>query len=866
MDDEILLILLGVMVAGFFLSSPFVAWSARNRAKRAEDRITALETRLRQLEVSGLAAIPASEAATVVMEEPEPELVTMAAEAEPILATAATPPPVPPAEPPQDVENRLAQRWLVWLGAVALGIGGLFVAVWAVQEGLLGPTARLGLAVLLGFGLIGLAERIRRQTTSSAMTDFVPSALASGGLVTLYGATLAAHLLYNMLPAPIALVLLALVSAFSVILSLSFLPLLSILGSVGAYLAPLLIDSPEPAAWPLFLYLTAVLLALAAVAGLRRWGWLVLLLVAGSGFWTGLALLESSEHGATAFHLLAMGLTGLALLASTAGQEAPWLPPRATLAQASRLLVLASLLLALLLLPASDHAAAAILCLTVLAAAGTALAAWLDRERWLGAVTAGACLIGAACWHIPAAVTDTLYRDPFIGLEPAIWIAPEAAPLATALILLALAYAATGFLLAWRGRFAGFWASIGAFTPLLALCTGYWRLEGLAISPSYAGMALGLAVLATLAAERIARRDLPTALAAYAIAAVAGVTLALTMVLEEAWLTVALAVQLPVIAWIMLQLGLPVLRRPALAVALIVLARVVQEVTLAGVVPGFWHSLYAYGLPCLAFAAAAWLFARQAPGPLVELLEVGAVLFWLLAITGLLRQLAGAEASGDMFTLPFLVPSMLAWLLSALTLWRLAKAGRVSALCQVISLVLAAGGVLQLLLLLIPVNPVVTGEPVGALPVLNLLLPAYLAPAGIALWCMRRARLPQLGRAAGALALALAWFWLSMEVRHLWQGSVLTGPTSDGEWLAYSVAWLGLAGLLLLTGIRRQDRPLRAAALGVGGLAILKAFVFDMGELEGLYRAGSFLALGGCLIGVGWLYQRYVIAPSAKHG
>ena len=66
---------------------------------------------------------------------------------------------------------------------------------------------------------------------------------------------------------------------------------------------------------------------------------------------------------------------------------------------------------------------------------------------------------------------------------------------------------------------------------------------------------------------------------------------------------------------------------------------------------------------------------------------------------------------------------------------------------------------------------------------------------------------------------------------------MLDGLTSDGEWLAWSAAWLAWAGALLGLGIVRDDRPLRAAALVVAGLAIGKAFLFDFAELTGLYRA-----------------------------
>jgi len=39
--------------------------------------------------------------------------------------------------------------------------------------------------------------------------------------------------------------------------------------------------------------------------------------------------------------------------------------------------------------------------------------------------------------------------------------------------------------------------------------------------------------------------------------------------------------------------------------------------------------------------------------------------------------------------------------------------------------------------------------------------------------------------------------------------------------------------------------------------------VFDAAGLEGLARVASFLALGLCLIGIGWFYSRQLIARTA---
>jgi uncharacterized membrane protein len=41
-------------------------------------------------------------------------------------------------------------------------------------------------------------------------------------------------------------------------------------------------------------------------------------------------------------------------------------------------------------------------------------------------------------------------------------------------------------------------------------------------------------------------------------------------------------------------------------------------------------------------------------------------------------------------------------------------------------------------------------------------------------------------------------------------------------------------------------------------LAVLKVFLFDVSGLDGLLRIASFAALGFSLIGVGWLYSRFL--------
>ena len=104
----------------------------------------------------------------------------------------------------------------------------------------------------------------------------------------------------------------------------------------------------------------------------------------------------------------------------------------------------------------------------------------------------------------------------------------------------------------------------------------------------------------------------------------------------------------------------------------------------------------------------------------------------------------------------------------------------------------------------------------------------------------------------------LDWFLVLVVVAYAlsgyWQGFV-TG--------AFATVGLLLGGALFWLGIRFASRELRLAALAVIGLTTLKVFLVDMSGLVGLLRVLSFLGLGLALIGLGAVYQRFVLPRSA---
>lgn len=80
-----------------------------------------------------------------------------------------------------------------------------------------------------------------------------------------------------------------------------------------------------------------------------------------------------------------------------------------------------------------------------------------------------------------------------------------------------------------------------------------------------------------------------------------------------------------------------------------------------------------------------------------------------------------------------------------------------------------------------------------------------------------------------------------------------------------SATWLLISIGLLLAGIRIGEEALRTAGLALLTATVLKVFLIDAAELEGVLRILSFLGLGVALIGIGLLYGR-ILRPAGHTG
>lgn len=785
------------------------------------------------------------------------------------------------------IENSLAGNWLVWLAGVALALGGVFLVKYALDQGLLGPWARVIAAALAGAVMLAGSEYLRRKPDiAGAARSLAPPVLAGAGLITLYGDAYAAHAAFSLISAPAAFVLLALISALSLFLAWLHGPVIAAFGIAGGFAAPLLIGAESPNAASLFLYVFAVTAGSLAVARFARWRWTVWLSLAGGAGWPVLWLMGAFSAGqalALAIYLPALAITAILFAWREAG-DTPETGQLWTLVKSAPVSVFAahaSLIaacgLSLWLLALWHYAPAGVASLAVICTAAM-LAAW-RRESFallpaVGLVTAGAALY---FWPETLAAMSVVEAE---AMRDSAETKPTLAPyMASAVFFLSL-FGAGGYWAQRRLRLAGPMAAASAAAPVMILTLMAVTLDTLAPVWMWSllliiASALQGAIVEILIHQR-GREDRPGVVAAYALGAAAAVLSALALSLNEAWLGAAIATEAAAAAWLWRRWA-----SPALIWTIVILtALAALRLTLGADYLISWHGgwLAALGL-VLAYAAA--LAALEGAARLlrgggcaresatVRTLE-GAVMM-LAVVTGsiIIRLVITGGSLGaayDSLIEAGLQVSL--WLAIPLAL-RLRITGpltKVQRAAEAGLILLAAAHLL--FLQLFALNPWIgaTAPDVFGPPVFNSLLAGYALPALLAgaLAYVWRRRGFRAGDAAAFVATLLGFVWVTLETRRAFHApSLSSGSISDAEGWVYSAVWLLAAALTMAAGVMRRTPILRYAALIAFTLVTCKVFLLDMAGLQGVWRGLSFLGLGAVLMIIAVTYQR-VILPAGR--
>lgn len=747
------------------------------------------------------------------------------------------------------------QNWMTWIGAIALALGGVFLAKYSLEAGLLSPAMRLSAGGLFGIGLIAAAYYLHyKRIVFEGFNNYIPAALASGGFITCFALMFLAYNSFSMLSAEWAFIGLAVIAVCASAMAIKLGPLLAVIGIIGAYSVPVWVNTGSGQLFSLLIYVALVSVAAAVVAHKVKRIWLWYLLWVGHIGWylVGLTLFNYdtvwligafallSILGLIAIARLGLGFNTLEVRPHSFKRLVNLFPDHGLL-----LAFIAPLMIAMLLSVFNlQWQIVALLSIALL------LFLVLKNSRW--DAWQGVSLLVALLLVVSAKQTYTF--------DDALFIFKNEYGLG---LLLALGLSGYGLYFGNKYPKRLTFHLLASLSVFVLVGTLYAMIPNTALATAYPLWAVLLCLMSAVLIKFTQNNTTLWQRFSYWVGANANITLAITMLLSDSGLTIALAVQVLLLSLLIKKYNVAMPHWPIKALVAALLLRL----TLSPWTPsydelsifGLHWSLVVYPLCIGLFFAAAKCFNTSK----LKIWLEGAALHCLalFVTTETSYQLVGHYP--QLFSLSFYEQVLLSCNLLALGcvyLYRAQSAGQLGKLYRTAGLILSALAGLLLINTTLDNNPLLMRLYVGETPIFNWVILIWLVPSLLALWLASlvkslNAKLSQITLGVSGLLALLA---INTLIRQYWQGGFiyLDKATSDAELYSYSVIWLLLGALVVIAGHLKQQRLLQNVGLGILGAVIVKVFLIDMANLTGLLKALSFIGLGLSLVGLSWLFQK----------
>lgn len=747
------------------------------------------------------------------------------------------------------------KNWMTWIGAIALALGGVFLAKYSLEAGLLSPAMRLSAGGLFGIGLIAAAYYLHyKRIVFEGFNNYIPAALASGGFITCFALMFLAYNSFSMLSAEWAFIGLAVIAVCASAMAIKLGPLLAVIGIIGAYSVPVWVNTGSGQLFSLLIYVALVSVAAAVVAHKVQRVWLWYLLWVGHIGWylVGLTLFNYdtvwligvfallSILGLIAIARLGLGFNTLEVRPHSFKRLVNLFPDHGLL-----LAFIAPLMIAMLLSVFNlQWQIVALLSIALL------LFLVLKNSRW--DVWQGVSLVVALLLVVSAKQT--------YAFDDALFIFKNEYGLG---LLLALGLSGYGLYFGNKYPKRLAFHLLASLSVFVLVGTLYALIPNTALATAYPLWAVLLCLMSAVLIKFTQNNTTLWQRFSYWVGANANITLAITMLLSDSGLTIALAVQVLLLSLLIKKYNVAMPHWPIKALVAALLLRL----TLSPWTPsydelsifGLHWSLVVYPLCIGLFFAAAKCFNTSK----LKIWLEGAALHCLalFVTTETSYQLVGHYP--QLFSLSFYEQVLLSCNLLALGcvyLYRAQSAWQLGKLYRTAGLILSALAGLLLINTTLDNNPLLMRLYVGETPIFNWVILIWLVPSLLALWLASlvkslNAKLSQIILGVSGLLALLA---INTLIRQYWQGGFiyLDKATSDAELYSYSVIWLLLGALVVIAGHLKQQRLLQNVGLGILGAVIVKVFLIDMANLTGLLKALSFIGLGLSLVGLSWLFQK----------
>jgi uncharacterized membrane protein len=264
-----------------------------------QDQMNNLEARI--LELQRVIKQNAATKPTVEVEKPKPVEHTRPQpeakpEPQPVIAAPITPPrrviddgvketrverPIPTFTPPDyrqrepelsfferhpDLEKFIGENLVNKIGIAILVLAIAFFVKYAIDNNWVGPAGRVGIGVLCGSILIGIAHRLRNSYKAFS------SVLVGGGIAVLYFTITLAYHQFHLFDQTVSFIILIVITCFAVALALLYdKQELAVIALVGGLSSPFMVSSGHANYSALFIYLVVLNSGLLIIAYNKAW-------------------------------------------------------------------------------------------------------------------------------------------------------------------------------------------------------------------------------------------------------------------------------------------------------------------------------------------------------------------------------------------------------------------------------------------------------------------------------------------------------------------------------------------------------------------------------------------------------------------
>lgn len=877
------MIVIGLLVAIAVIGTPIIAFLAYQKANQLEIQIRQLKRELSQLsgekepskpptsiaELDGdfeLACLsPSSENKS--FNTPSIQPVTEP-ETEPTVRSAADEQPHAitnqhnlPSDPISNWLDRtfehMRDNWLVWIGGLALVVGAGYLVQVVGSSFTFSPMVRVLAATLFSIGVISLGEITHRKISAISTTflsqnadTYIPAALYAAGMSGLYATVLFSTVVYQFFTPSIALIAMAVLALVCLTLTLRLGPLMAALGLFGGYSAPFWIGGNDPSYILLTCYITTITIAGLLTHTRSKLVWLPLAVTVAHCCWLLLLIFNIPNEIITRWYISTISLSSLLLvfmpymgisLKLRYRQISKWKYSLPTIPALG--LTLVSLAYLEQTLYRESGALWFFLYPVLLLALPMLRGNFALRSYY--PVTALALL----CIQLGAIAIDDVTTSTLL------WIVVAAAT------VIAVTRSTSQYLLGDRGIVA-YWMAVIVLPGMLLINLLYLEVIQSPFIQFWAVFSAISSLFALVIAVRVGQLVKEASSSLHLIA------LALSYCfLNSEWLALSISLQVVIAVWQHTRkLYSPgTLAIKAMTTALILLVSAIPFVPALQIsLIGTWSSVAESYVPAIgALWIARHLLTKHKLGLLAEWLE-GSILH--LAVVLIFAQTNYWLLGSFNFISDFSFYSTSLFITQAIALFAVYQ----YKLKHAVKLRIFYQGYCYLLLSIVAVlffvlntiyQPLLNSYVTGAdLPLINWLAPGWLLPvlATLAISHYRLYTQPMKSLYLNTFAAIAFGLWVTLSIRQFWQqGSMmLDQPTGMAEMFSYSVALILAGAATTYIGVRRTHNLIQKVGLITLGVAICKVFLLDTATLEGIWRAISFLGLGGSLIALGWLFQR----------